>query len=406
MTCNLLVVVGDLELGGTERHVVQVLSRLARKRYRVLVYALSHKGKLAPELEAVGISVLEPPYSAFLRSVLGRAGRRTLLLAISLTRLCLLMLRQRPAIVHFFLPEAYVAGALCALTTRCPVRVMSRRSLNVYQRNRPITSRIERWLHRRMQAVLGNSAAVVDELRAEGVPPDRLGLIYNGVDLAPFTVERSSKRAELGIDEDALVMVIVANLIAYKGHVDLLDALAGVRDALAKGWVLLCVGRDDGPGKALKAHAGDHGLGDHVRWLGERLDVPALLCCADIGILCSHQEGFANVILEGMAAALPMVVTDVGGNREAVIDRVTGVIVPPGDPESLGRAVLDLAREPTRRRAMGQAGRRRAAETFSLEPCVARYERLYGALISDHREPVAAVLEGAGDIFSPPPQRT
>ncbi|MFQ5957925.1 MAG: glycosyltransferase [Alphaproteobacteria bacterium] len=407
MMRNLLVVIGDLDVGGTERHLVQVLSRLPRERYRVQVYALSHKGELAPELEAAGVPVIGPPFSAFLRHALGRVGRRTLLLAVSAARLCLLMLRERPAVVHLFLPEAYVVGALCALLTRCPVRVMSRRSLNVYQRNHPIVRRVERWLHRRMQAVLGNSAAVVGELRAEGAPAARLGLIYNGVDLAPYTAERSSKRAELGIDESALVMVIVANLIAYKGHADLLDALGTVRDSLPEGWLLLCAGRDDGRGKALRAQAAGHGLGDHVRWLGERSDVPALLCCADIGILCSHQEGFANAILEGMAAGLPMVVTDVGGNREAVVDGLTGMIVPPRDPGVLGGAVLSLAREPARRKAMGEAGRRRAADRFSLDACVARYERLYGALTANHREPLAAVLEeGAEAAASPPPQRT
>jgi glycosyltransferase involved in cell wall biosynthesis len=313
------------------------------------------------------------------------------------------MLRERPAVVHLFLPEAYIAGAICALLTRCPVRVMSRRSLNAYQRNSPLIGRIERWLHRRMQAVLGNSAAVVDELRAEGVPSDRLGLIYNGVDLAPYTAERCSAREQLGIDGKALVMIVVANLVVYKGHADLLDALTRNHGSLPEGWVLLCVGRDDGPGGALKAQAAGCGLDDHVRWLGKRLDVPALLCCADIGILCSHQEGFANAILEGMAAGLPMVVTDVGGNREAVVDGVTGLIVPPSDPDALGEAVLGLAREPARRKSMGEAGRRNAAERFSPDACAARYARLYGALTANHREPVEAVLEGDESTASPPP---
>ncbi len=404
MKTTLLVVIGDLDLGGAERHLAQVLPRLPRDRYRVLVYTLSHKGALAPQLEAAGISVVEPPGSAFLRRWLGRRVRRTLLLAVSAARLFVLMLRERPAVVHLFLPEAYIVGALCALAARCPARVMSRRSLNVYQNAYPLARRVERWLHPRMQAILGNSAAVVGELRAEGAPPDRLGLLYNGVDVAPLAVEPGVAREQLGIADDALVMLLVANLIAYKGHTDLLQALGRVRGDLPEGWVLLCAGRDDGPGGDLKAEAAALGIGGGVRWLGERSDVPTLLACADIGLLCSHQEGFSNTILEGMAARLPMIVTDVGGNPESVVDGVTGMVVPPRDPRALGDAILALARDPERRMAMGEAGRRRAVESFSLETCVARYERLYDALTSNDRRPVTEVV--SGDDAPRPAQRT
>ena len=392
---TVLVVIGDLDLGGAERHLAQVLPRLSRARFRVLVYTLSHKGALAPELEAAGITVVEPPFSGLLRGWLGRVGRRTLLLAVSAANLSVLMLRERPAVVHLFLPEAYLVGGLCALLTRCRARAMSRRGLNAYQRKRPLAARLERWLHRRMHVVLGNSLAVVEELRAEGVAPDRLGLIYNGVDLASCSAGRAAARSDLAIAEDALVLVVVANLIGYKGHADLLEALGAIRDALPPGWVLLCIGRDDGPGAALEARAAALGMTPNVRWLGERSDAPALMGCADIGILCSHEEGFANCVLEGMGAALPMVVTDVGGNREAVVDGVTGLVVPPREPRALGEAVLALARDPARRAALGAAGRRRVGERFPLDACVARYERLYAALTADDRRPVAAVLEEA-----------
>ena len=198
--------------------------------------------------------------------------------------------------------------------------------------------------------------------------------------------------------------LLVANLIAYKGHADLLQALGRVRDDLPEGWVLLCAGRDDGPGDDLKAAATALGIGGGVRWLGERSDVPTLLACADIGLLCSHQEGFSNSILEGMAAGLPMIVTDVGGNPESVVDGVTGMVAPPRDPRALGDAILALARDPERRKAMGEAGRRRAVESFSLEACVARYERLYDTLNSNDRRPVTEVV--SGDDAPCPAQRT
>ncbi len=395
MTHTLLFVTGDLDLGGTERHLVQVLPRLSRARYRVLVYTLSHKGALAPELEDAGIPVTEPPLSGFLRRRLGRRARRSLLLAISLARLIVLMLRERPAVVHMFLSEAYLMGGLCAIATRCRVRAMSRRSLNDYLGKRPFAARLERWLHRRTHAVLGNSAAVARELRGEGVAPDRLGVIHNGVDPAPYAGGGGAARGALGIAADALVLVVVANLIAYKGHADLLDALGAIRGDLPDGWRLVCVGRDEGLGAGLAARARGLGIDGNVRFVGERADVPALLLGADIGVLCSHEEGFANAVLEGMAAGLPMVVTGVGGNPEAVVDGVTGLVVPARDPRALGRAVLALARDPARRAAMGEAGRRRAEDSFSVDSCVDRYERLYAALTAGDRRPVPEVLDGA-----------
>jgi len=225
------------------------------------------------------------------------------------------------------------------------------------------------------------------------VPDDRLGLIYNGIDLASDSDARGAARATLDVADDALVLVTVANLIAYKGHADLLAALAAINDSLPAGWCLLCAGRDDGYGAELSKIAVSLGIRDHVRWLGERTDVPALLTCADIGILCSHQEGFANSVLEGMAAELPMIVTGVGGNREAVEDGVSGSVVPAHDPHTLGEAIAALARDPGLRTTMGAAGRRRVAEAFSLDACVGRYMRLYGALSAGNDAAVAAMIE-------------
>ncbi len=383
---TLLFVIGDLDTGGAERHLAQVLPRLAHDRFRPVVYTLSHKGVLAPLLENAGIPVIAPPGSAWLRRWPGPLGRRGLLLVISMIRLIILMRALGPSVVHFFLPEAYVAGGLCALMAGCPTRVMSRRSLNVYQAQRPFAAKVERWLHRRMTAVLGNSTAVIGELRAEGVTEDRLGLIYSGVDLSAFAGKSDN-------DGGNLNMVIVANLIPYKGHADLLDALGGVRDHMPEGWTLNCVGRDGGHGEALRARAAALGITDNVHWLGERDDVPAILNQAHLGILCSHQEGFSNAIIEAMAAGLPLVVTDVGGNREAVIDDVTGLVVPSHDPTALGQAILTLARDADRCDAMGSAARERARNIFSMEVCVTEYERLYDGLIIGDIGPVADILQ-------------
>ena len=131
---------------------------------------------------------------------------------------------------------------------------MSRRSLNNYQQRHPLLTPIERWLHGKMHAVLGNSRAVLTQLEDEGVAADKLGLIYNGLDVSQFkpSASKVELRKNLSLPVDALVLLTVANFIPYKGHSDLLKALCRVNQTLPQPWVLLLVGRDDGICAALK----------------------------------------------------------------------------------------------------------------------------------------------------------
>ncbi len=260
---------------------------------------------------------------------------------------------------------------------------MSRRSLNVYQQSYPLTLKFERRLHRKMTAILGNSRSVVRELnQLEDVPTSRLGLIYNGVDTGRFTHgSRKVTRAALGLGEETLALVMVGNLIPYKGHGDLVSALGLAAPNLSDDWRLLLVGRDFGVAAGLREQASKFGIEDKIVFLGVRNDVPEILNACDIGVLCSHQEGFSNAILEGMAADLPMIVTDVGGNAEAVVDGKTGIVVPPHDPRRLAAAIVRLAQDQSLRAGFGNAARDRVAEHFSLERSIKAYDALYRALL-------------------------
>jgi glycosyltransferase involved in cell wall biosynthesis len=222
---------------------------------------------------------------------------------------------------------------------------------------------------------------VVKELSAEGVPETKLRLIYNGIDISPG-MDRSAARRALDLKDDALVGIMVANFIPYKGHHDLIEGLALVAKQLPVGWRVLLAGRDEGLMPELKSLAAKRGIAGDLLFLGERSDVPRLLAAADFGLLTSHEEGFSNVVLEGMAASLPMIVTDVGGNSEAVLDGETGIVVPPHDPKAIGGAVLRLAHDCNRRKSLGDAGRRRAADHFSMATCLNAHLELYRTLLA------------------------
>ncbi len=369
-----MIVIGALDVGGAETHLAQVLPRLVADGFEVTVHTLTGRGSLAAPLEASGVCVIAPPGSDAGAKAGGFVGRgmRALRAGRSLARF---MRGWRPDVVHFFLPESYLVGAPIALLTSNAKRVMSRRSLNDYQAKHPLLAKLERALHKRMDALLGNSAAVTAQLVEEGAPRDRVHLIRNGIDLARFANSKPVPRPA-----DKVVIACVANLIPYKGHADLIDALAQIPREPA--WELWCAGRDNGIGAAFQARAQAAGIGDRIKLLGVRNDVPDLLATADLAVLASHEEGFPNAVLEAMAARRAVVGTQAGGIPEAIEDGNTGLIVKPCDPAALGAALTQLIADAPLRDAMGNAGRARVEAEFSLETCAAAYAAFYRAMVS------------------------
>jgi glycosyltransferase involved in cell wall biosynthesis len=383
------VVVGSLKLGGCERHLSIVLPALHRRGFDIVVYTLTERGALADTIEAQGVQVI---------GALGRDRRymslpRLVRGGLVMVNLILHILRHRPAIVHCFLPEACIVGGAAARLSGFKNVVMSRRSLRDYQKQSPVMTRLEHMLLRRARAVLGNSRAVVNQLREERAPESRLGLLYSGVDLPPLTASPEALRRHEGIGADALVLGILANLHPYKGHLTLLEALASIAEALPTGWTLLCIGEDAGCRAALEAKTKELRLDGNVRFLGGRPEAVQYWQIVDVGLLVSTQEGFSMALLEGMAAAVPMIVTDVGGNSEAVIDGACGQIVPSGDAAALAQAILRYVHSQDLRRQHGEAAASRVRETFSLESCVSRYASLYGGLLTSDSLPVQTLID-------------
>lgn len=383
---RILFVTKKLVMGGAEHHLAQLLPALLSRGFPVELFVLERGGELEIELAKAGVTLSGLPR---------RSGRLMHLLtaAIELHR----RIRQaRPDILHFFLPEPYLVGAAVAAVAGHRTSIMSRRSLAHYQRNHPWFRRIERCLHRRMTALLGNSQAVVDELVAEGADRRKIGLIHNGVAIAPPAGEhvRAAQRAALDIPGDAFVMAIVANLFHYKGHADLLESLGKVASQLPQSWRLIVIGRDEGEGPGLRAQAERLRIADNILWLGERRDVEAILPAADVALLVSHQEGFSNALIEAMGQGLPVIATSIGGNLDAVADHVSGLLVPPREPAALGAAILALASDEAKRSAMGHAARERTLAMFSQDACIARYGRLYRGLGTSSVRPVQVLIDG------------
>ncbi len=392
------VVIGTLEVGGAELDIVRNFPRLNRDEFDVVVVCFASPGPLASELERQGIRVVARPHNASeVRGVRGGLGRavgeagRMLRVQRWLGRT---LAAERVDVAHFFLPHSYVYGMVaCLVWHRRAKRVMSRLSLNFYRDRVPAIAWLERTLmHRRVDIAIGNAKPILAELAEEGVDPCKLRLVHNGVDttaLAPSAGSRAAARAALGVEREAFVMAAIGNLHAYKGHGDLIEACALVRDELPAGWRLLVAGRDEsGNLSAFGTRVEEVGLAEQIAFLGELDEIVSLLHAADVFVHPSHHEGLPNAVVEAMAAGLPVVASGVGGIPEAVCAgepqaagcEPTGWLVEPHDPASLGRALLESAADPSRRAAMGAAAARRAEAEFSIEASVSAYEAIYREL--------------------------
>ncbi|MEK7829690.1 MAG: glycosyltransferase, partial [Acidobacteriota bacterium] len=265
-----------------------------------------------------------------------------------------------------------------------PVRIAARRESG---KRSAFKRRIERGAYRLAQAVIANCETVRDQLIAEGVPEQKIITSYNGLELARYLPRTESKREEqfasLGLPQafGRRLVTMVANLRSVKDHSTLLRAAQLVCSAVPD--AAFCLAGEGELLEPLRQQAARLGLAEDVFFVGRCRQVAELLAVSEIGVLSSASEGFSNAIIEYMAAGLPVVATDVGGAREAVIEGETGYLIEAGDAESLADRIIKLLNDRTRSGSMGESGRRTVEEKFSSVALFERTHRLYGRLLTN-----------------------
>ncbi|MCP4578446.1 MAG: glycosyltransferase [Deltaproteobacteria bacterium] len=377
MKPNALFVIGSLEIGGAEKQMQLLVGELHGRTHCCHVYSLQGGGPLKKWFEALGVAVFS---GGLKKEDIARAPWKVVPAEWRLFRL---VQELNPSVIHCFLPLITFMGALAGRIARVPLVVTSRRALGTHQRRHPVLRPLDHVAARLSHRITVNSQAVWDDMvRCENADVSKLLLIYNGVDTRPFTAAVSYEkdvRRDLNLKKTTKLMIVIANLIPYKGHFELLHAAKEIVERFPDALFLL-VGEDRGIQKDLEQDVANFGIGQSVRFLGRRDDVPALLTASDISILPSHEEGFSNVILESMAASLPVVATDVGGNREAVLDGITGWVIPPEDPRALAAKIIDLLKDPNKGEEWGKRGRERVNQMFTVKKMVAAHLDLYANL--------------------------
>ncbi len=361
--------------GGSERFLRNLVGRLPPERYAITVVQLgadNAPGETTHVTEAgTSLRVLNHPIGP-IYGLRGLRAIRALRARLRLESFDIIQSQhEKSDLINLLLGPREMA-----------VRLSNRRDMGFLKSRR--LRHVFRLVNHRYHSVIAPAHEILAALAEhEGLPASRMLWIANGVDTDRFSPaqapRRQALRQALGLARDEVAFGCVASLYPVKNHAMLIDAFARVHavDPRAR---LLLVGAGALAGE-LVAQAQALGLGDAVRFLGNRSDIHQILPALDAAVLASRSEGMSNAILEAMACGLPLVATAVGGNLQLVRDGETGFLVPSGDAAAMGDAMHRLVREPLLRASLGNAGRRRIESEFSLSGMVDAYDRLYRRLV-------------------------
>ncbi len=343
---------------GGQNQVLLTALGMATRGHDVVV-ACRAEGELLSRARAAGVAVQPVPF-------------RGDLWPPAVVALASVLRAFRPDVVQLHDPHAVSAGLL-AHRFAGGSRVVATRRVDF-----PLRGWLSRTKYLACERVVVVSAAIREVLRHARLPEGRLRLVHEGVpDRAPQPGGRAALR-ELGIPQDAPVVGNVAALASHKDHATLLRAAALVVKARREvRFVVAGEGEERTPLLELRKRLG---LDDHVIFTGFRDDLDRLVPAFDVFCLSSHQEGLGTSLLDAMAFGRPVVATAAGGIPDAVLDGVTGRLVPVRQPEALADALLSLLADPKHRAAMGAAGRRRFLERFTADRMVEDTLRVFEEL--------------------------
>ena len=376
MKPNVLFLIDSFEQGGSERQALQLLTQLHESgRVNVRLACLQDRGSLKTEAERLGIGEI---YEYSLTSFYD------LNFARQLRRFVRYVKENEIDVVHTHCFYTNIFGMTGAFLARVPGRLTSKGETDGFRT--PMQKRVERTSFRMAHRVIANCLVVQDMLIREGVDPKRIVQHYNGLDLdrmkVAANVSRDEALAHFNLPGGKRFMTIVANLRnPVKDHPMLLRAAARVRAAVPDAAFIIAGEGELMP--SLQTLAGELGIAEDVHFIGRCDEVAMLLRASSVGVLSSKAEGFANAILEYMAAGLPVVATDVGGVREAIVEGETGFIVPSGDDRQMAARIIQTLSDDANARAMGARGKV-IVEKFSSENHLRNTIELYEELLAKH----------------------
>lgn len=361
--------------GGTERHLAYLLGSLDRARFKCHVAVFNYQpNALAEQARAQGIEIVHIPVARYY----------TLNALLQARKLARFIRARNIQLVQTFHYKSDVYGALVARLAGVKHIVSSKRDAADYK------SEFRFFMHRLVRPITERYVAVSEVVadvvrRKERVRPELISVIYNGVDLDKYSVTDNIAKAQakqaLGFSADDYVVGMSAWFRPEKDHQLLIDAYRAIRQEIPNARLALVGG---GPlFEHFRTWTDANGLSGQVKLVGAVDDVRPYLRSFDVACLVPKiNEGFSNSILEKMATGLPVVVTDVGGNKEAVAPGDNGFVIAPGDLRQLTEHLRALHRDAALRERMGSVSRARVEQLFSLQAMIRHHADLYTSLVA------------------------
>lgn len=362
-----LYLITELDAGGAQSALFGLIARTDESQFKITVACFYNGDKLmAKRIRDLGVSVIDLRMMAVWR-------------VDALWRLYTLLRREKPVILHSWLFHANILGRIIGHLAKVPLIITSRRNVEIGGMRR---ERLKQWTSSFDDKIIAVcEEARQAEIQRTHVSPSKVITIYNGIESDRYVISNHQIiRREFGIAPESPLLGIVGRLHPQKGHSDLISAFALVKKQVP-GVQLLIIG-DGCLRRALEEETKQNQVADGIIFTGLRNDIPSLLSAIDLFVLPSLWEGLPNVVLEAMAAGLPVVATAVGGMPELVVENETGILVPPHDPEALAVAIIDLLANTPRMNMMGKSGRQRAQKCFSMEKTVYNTHAVYTDLLA------------------------
>jgi len=357
---TLLYVITGTGIGGAEKALCELVERRERSRFRVVVCSLKRSGAYASRLTAHADAFHDLGLD-------DGAGLRAALRFIPATlRLAGIMRHEKARIVHCFMFRASLMGRLAACL--CPgASVIAAVRVKEQEGWKYLLERVTR-------ALVDRYTAVSEEVRRgmierAHVDPGRIITIHNGIDCAGVAM-----RAD-GCAQVPVRIALIGRLHPQKGHIDMLEALKHIIDVGRQ--VHLCLAGEGPDETLLRQRARELGIASAVTFAGVVDDTLAFMAGIDIVVLPSLWEGMPNVLLEAMAAGLPIVASRLGGIEELVRHEESALLCEPGNPAELAAALVRLVDDPRLARALALAARRDAEERFDIARTVGATQALY-----------------------------
>lgn len=362
MTIRVLQIIPTLVRGGAEKQLTLLARGLPKDEFDVHVAVLTHSGPLEASLREANIPV-------------SQIGKRWKLDPFAYQRLKREIERLRPDIVHTWLFAANSYGRRAAFAAGVKHVIAGERCVDPWKGR--LNFWIDRSLAKRTERIVTNSSGVKDFYVERGIAAEKFTIIPNGIAPATPAAPKSREQllADLGLPADARLVGTVGRLWPQKRVRDLIWAAKLLKD-IREGIHLLIIG--DGPLRwRLERFLEQVKTDDRVHFLGERNDVARILPHLECFWLASGYEGQSNAIMEAMSAGLPVIASDIPGNRDLVVPDETGYLVRVTDAPAFARWTNVLLDDPDLRQRMGQAGRERMLGEFTIEQMIARHAQLY-----------------------------